>query len=113
MFWFFLVAAAWHIINGILHDVFVILKHEGGYDKELLRLLMNGHVLIFSGVIYSLCAVMQKHQINFSNWLAILTALFMLIYCGMIFPFLKSFGTILVNLILLIFAIKVLLSLSI
>lgn len=30
-----LVAGIWYLGNGILHDVFVLIKHKGGYDREL------------------------------------------------------------------------------
>jgi len=46
-----LAAGLWALVNGILHDVFV-LRQKRPYDRELIRLLMDGHVLILSGVIY-------------------------------------------------------------
>ena len=45
-----LVASIWAIGNGVLHDAFVLARHEGPYTRELLRLLMDGHILITCGV---------------------------------------------------------------
>ena len=89
--------ALWYFINGILHDIFVIKKHQGGYDRELLRLLMDGHVLILSGAVMFVCYVMFQQKIMYGAMVAIIVLAFMLTYCAMIFPFLKSFGTILIS----------------
>ncbi len=37
-----LIASLWYFGNGILHDAFVLAKHKGIYNRELLRLLMDG-----------------------------------------------------------------------
>ena len=51
-----LIASVWYFGSGILHDTFVLIKHKGKYDRELLRLLMDERVLMLSG------AVMQKYK---------------------------------------------------
>jgi len=105
-----LVAAIWYLGNGILHDVFVIIRHKASYDRELLRLLMDGHVLIFSGLILLVCYIMLLNKIQFGAWVSLIIAVGMLVYCGMIFPFLKSFGTMIISLILVAVSIKAMLS---
>ena len=44
-------AAGWYMINGLLHDYFVITRHKTGYDRDLMRLLLDGHLLIVSGIM--------------------------------------------------------------
>jgi len=102
-----LVAAIWYFANGVLHDIFVITQHKSKYDRELLRLLMDGHVLIFSGLILMVCYIMLLNKIQHGAWISLIVALGMLVYCGMIFPFLKSYGTMLISLILVVVSIKV------
>ncbi len=53
-----LFSAVWYFGNGILHDLFVLLRQKGKYDRELLRLLMDGHVLILSGAVVFVCYLM-------------------------------------------------------
>ena len=98
-----IVVGSWLVIKGILHDVFVLLSEHGKvYDRNLLRLLMDGHVLIFSGIILLFCysGIHQNHQWAF--YIALVVCVSMLVYCAMIFRFLKSIMTILLNVVLLI-----------
>ncbi|MFN3406060.1 MAG: hypothetical protein ACK40G_18340 [Cytophagaceae bacterium] len=101
-----LIAALWYFINGILHTTFVLLEHKGDYNRDLLRLLMDGHVLLFSGVITFVSYLLLLKKIPYAGIPAIIKAVFMLIYCAMIFPFLKSFVTIAVSVVLLIVSLK-------
>lgn len=101
-----LIASLWYFINGILHDIFVLLNHKGKYDRELLRLLMDGHVLMLSGAVVFMCWLMMLNKIQCGGVISIIVAVFMLLYCIMIFPFLKSFGTMAVSIILIIVSIK-------
>ena len=101
-----LVASLWYFGNGILHDVFVLIKHKGKYDRELLRLLMDGHVLMLSGTVVFMCWLMMLSKIQCGGVISIIVAAFMLLYCIMIFPFLKSFGTMAISIILIIVSIK-------
>ena len=92
-----LISAGWYLINGILHDIFVVRGHKTGYDKDLMRLLMDGHVLILSGILM-LISWMMLHEHNL--WGAIIGFVVgagMIIYCVMIFPFLKSFFTLFIS----------------
>jgi hypothetical protein len=100
-----LVASVWYFGNGILHDAFVLVKHKGKYDRELLRLLMDGHVLLLSGAVVFVCWLMMLHKIQCGGLISIIVAAFMLLYCVMIFPFLKSVGTILISIVLIIVSI--------
>ena len=59
-----LVAAVWYFGNGMLHDVFVLLNHRGKYDRELLRLLTVGHILLLSGAVVFVCYLMMPNKIQ-------------------------------------------------
>jgi hypothetical protein len=95
-----LVAAIWYTVNGILHDIFVMRAHKGGYDRELLRLLMDGHVLILSGCVLFVSWQAAKSQPNWAAMTGLVVAAGMIVYCAMIFPFLKSFVTLVLSIIL-------------
>lgn len=101
-----LIAAVWYFGNGVLHDIFVLLNHKGKYDRELLRLLMDGHVLILSGAVVFVCYLMMLSKIQCGGLIGIIMGVGMLVYCAMIFPFLKSFGTIIISILLIIVSIK-------
>jgi hypothetical protein len=101
-----LIASFWYFGNGLLHDIFVLIGHKGKYDRELLRLLTDGHVLMFSGVVVFVCYLMMLSKIQCGGLISIIIAMFMLIYCAMIFPFLKSYGTMAISIILITVSIK-------
>ena len=92
--------------NGLLHDIFVIKNHKGEYNRELLHLLMDGHVLMLSGTVMFVCYLMMLSKIQCGATIAIIVAAFMLLYCAMIFPFLKSFGTIAISLMVIVVCLK-------
>ncbi|MDB5282465.1 MAG: hypothetical protein JWO06_1540 [Bacteroidota bacterium] len=99
-------AALWFLINGILHDIFVVINHKGNYNRDLLRLLMDGHVLILSGAILLVCYVMLLNKISSAAVIGIIVGVGMLAYCFMIFPFLKSFITMAISVLLIIVCIR-------
>ncbi len=101
-----LIAAGWYFIMGLLHDIYVIKNHKGMYDRDLLRLLMDGHVLMLSGVLLGVCFLMMQNNIEYSGIISMIVGIGMLIYCSMIFPFLKSFVTMFISLMVVIVAIK-------
>jgi hypothetical protein len=101
-----LAASIWYFANGVLHDIFVLLRHKGGYNRELLRLLMDGHVLMLSGAVLFVCYLMMLNRIQCGGVIGIIVAVFMLMYCLMIFPFLKSIVTMVISLILLVVCIR-------
>ena len=103
-----LIAAIWYSVNGLLHDAFVIMRHKGGYDRELLLLLMDGHVLLLSGALLFAAYVMYAKEITYAATISIIVSAGMIVYCCMIFPFLKSFGTLLISFMLLFAGIKML-----
>jgi hypothetical protein len=101
-----LIASLWYFGNGILHDAFVLTSHKGKYDRELLRLLMDGHVLMLSGAIVFMCWLMMLNKIQCGGVMSIIVAVFMLVYCMMIFPFLKTFATMAISIMLIAASIK-------
>ena len=103
-----LIAAIWCFGNGLLHDIFVLANHKKNYDRDLLRLLMDGHVLILSGAVYFVCFFMLQARLSYGAIIGIIIAIGMLIYCAMIFPFLKSFATMGINLMVIVVCIHAL-----
>ena len=103
--YFVLILSVFTVGNGLLHDIFVLLKHKGGYDRNLLRLLMDGHILIISGLIYLAAWFQFSRDHGPALWLCIIASASLLVYAIMIYPFLKSFVTILLNAIMLVMAI--------
>jgi hypothetical protein len=101
-----LIATIWFVGAGVLHDFFVLQAHQGEYDRALLHLLMDGHVLILSGAVTFVCYLMMLSKIQCGPTIAILVALFMLIYCAMIFPFLPSALTIVLSIIVIVVSVK-------
>ena len=98
-----LVTGVWNLVNGILHDVFVLRSEHGKqYDRNLLRLLMDGHVLMTCGFVLLLISggVRSGHQYAYA--VAAVALVSMIVYCFMIFPFLKSFVTLFINSVTLI-----------
>ena len=93
----------WMVLNGILHDISVLNSPHGKkYDRELLRLLMDGHILITCGIMQMISFSGLRSNQPWAHYVAGAASVSLLIYCAMIFPFLKSIGTILLNLVLLI-----------
>lgn len=101
-----LIASIWYVGNGILHDLFVLINHKGGYNRDLLRLLMDGHILILSGAILFVCYLMMLNKIQCGAVIGIIIAIGMLAYCGMIFPFLRSFGTMAISIMVIIVSVR-------
>ena len=105
-----MIAAGWYLINGILHDIFVLRRHKGGYDRELLRLLMDGHVLLLSGAVLLAAWFAPASATTLAEIIGVIVAVGMLVYCGMIYPFLKSIVTMVISTVLLIVCLKLLLT---
>ena len=102
-----LIASIWYFVNGILHDIFVLIKHKWIYNRELMNLMVNGHLLILSGVILFVCYLMLLNKIQCGALIAIIVAAGMLIFCLLVFPFLKSFGTIAISIMVILVCIRV------
>lgn len=96
--WIILFAGAWCVIMGILHDIFVLTgEHGKTYDRNLLRLLFDGHILITCGVMLLISYSGLKSQENWAYFVAIASCVSLLIYCMMIWKFLKSVFTTLLS----------------
>ena len=102
--YYILFAGLWALVNGILHDV-VILSQRRSYDRELIRLLIDGHVLIFGGILYLICFRGIGFQQPLAFIVCMVAAGFLLGYCALIFKMLPSIATIAINLIALIWLI--------
>ncbi len=99
--YFIAFAGIWALGNGLLHDIFILLQRKP-FDRELIRLLIDGHILIFSGIFYLLCYQgVKEHQV-LASLISILTAVFLLGYCALIFKMLPSVMTIAINLVVLV-----------
>src|SRR5689334_20128893 len=98
-----LLVGGWNTVNGLLHDIAVLRSEHGRtYDRNLLRLLMDGHILITCGVMQMIAYRGLKNHEQWSWYVAGVSCISLLVYCAMIFPFLKSFGTLFLNLIVLV-----------
>lgn len=96
-----LAVGAWCVVNGLLHDIFVLRSEYGKkYDRELLRLLMDGHVLITCGAIQLINYFGFKHNAHWAYAACGIATVSLLVYCCMIWPFLKSVMTIVLNIVL-------------
>src|SRR5688500_3450497 len=99
--WFIAFAGAWTMGNGILHDVFVLAERRP-FDRELIRLLIDGHILIFGGVVYLIC-FQSVHAFNPTAWwVCFANALFLIGYCLLIFKLLPAIGMMFLNLMVLL-----------
>jgi hypothetical protein len=98
-----LLIGSWILLSGVLHDIFVLRSEHGKhYDRDLLRLLQDGHILIFGGLLQIVAYGGLKNNETWAYYVAGVACVSLLIYCAMIFPFLKSFFTIFLNTLLLI-----------
>jgi hypothetical protein len=98
-----LFVGGWMVLNGILHDIFVMRSEHGKiYNRELLRLLMDGHILMTCGLMQMICFFGLRNNELWAYYVAGISCISLLVYCSLIFPFLKSFGTMTMNIILLI-----------
>ena len=101
--WISLAAGGWAAVSGILHDVFVIFSEHGKrYDRDLLRLLMDGHILITCGVMQMIAFTGLRSNESWACYVSGFASISLLVYCAMIYPFLKSIFTILLNAALLV-----------
>ncbi len=99
--YYIIFAGGWSVVNGLLHDIF-ILRERRPFEKELIRLMIDGHILIFSGIFYWVSVSGLSTPNSLAYIICIITAIFLLGYCAWIFKMLPSIGTIAVNLIALI-----------
>jgi hypothetical protein len=76
--WYIVFAGIWAIGNGLLHDIFV-LRQGRPFQRELIRLLIDGHILIFSGIFYLICAGGIKEGQPLAYNFSIVTSIFLLL----------------------------------
>jgi len=101
--WTVLLVGAWAVINGLLHDIFVLRSEHGKvYDRNLLRLLMDGHILITCGVFQMLTYRGINTHALWAYCVAGIASISLIIYCAMIWPFLKSVVTTVINIVLVV-----------
>lgn len=67
---------------------------------------MDGHVLMLSGAVVFMCWLMMLSKIQCGGVISTIVAGFMNLYCRIIFPFLKSYVTMAISIILIIAATK-------
>ena len=77
------------------YDLFVL--HGKHYDRNLLRLLMDGHLLMTCGIILMITSAGIGASFSQGYYVAGVALVSMIVYCFMIFPFLKSIATLLIN----------------
>src|SRR5689334_9935391 len=102
--YFIAFAGIWTLGNGLLHDIFV-LRERRPFEKELIRLLIDGHILIFSGILYLLCYNGIQMDKPWAYSISIAISLFLLGYCGLIFKMLPAIGMIVINVLALVWLI--------
>src|SRR6187551_2444701 len=92
--WVILAIGAWSLINGILHDIFVLIgEHGKTYDRNLLRLLFDGHILITCGVMLLLSYPGLKTGQPWAYYISLASCISLFVYCLMIWKFLRSVVT--------------------
>ena len=94
-----LLIGGWAVLNGVLHDVFILAQGRK-YDRDLLRLLMDGHILITCGIMQMIACKGLQVNAGWAYYVSGVAAISILVYCGMIFPFLKSLGMMFLNVVL-------------
>lgn len=95
------VTGAWALGNGILHDAFVLAQRRA-YDRDLIRLLMDGHILIFSGLTLVISYSGIRDTQPWAFVFASVACVSLLVYCALIFKILPSIVTIILSLMTLI-----------
>ena len=102
--YFIAFAGIWALVNGVLHDVFVLLQRKP-FDRDLIRLLLDGHILIFSGICYLICVQGIAEHLWLANMICMTMAIFLVGYCALIYKILPSIFTISINLTALVWLI--------
>ena len=77
--YFIAFAGIWALGNGVLHDVFILLQRRP-FDRELIRLMIDGHILIFSGILYLLSYNGIREQQTLAYLVTLAVAVFLLGY---------------------------------
>lgn len=97
--WIILFIGAWCVVNGVLHDIFVLAgEHGKQFDRTLLRLLFDGHILITCGVMLLLSFSGLRHKEMLAFYISIAACVSLSVYCALIWKFLKSIVTLVFSL---------------
>jgi uncharacterized membrane protein HdeD (DUF308 family) len=82
----------WTALNGVLHEIFILLSdHAKQYDRNLLRLLVDGLILTFAGTIMMFLFPGLKSGQSIFFVIALICSISMVIYCALIWPFLPAY----------------------
>jgi len=92
--WTSLAIGGWAVGNGILHDIAVIRGHFREYDRQFLYYILNGHIIIFSGIFEMVSYAGVDRDQMWGSIVSGIAAVGMVIYCVMIWKFLPSILTI-------------------
>lgn len=95
--WTSLVIGVWTLGNGILHDIYVVKEHKEGYNRHLLYLLLNGHIIILHGVLEMIAFPGLRDGLVWGQIIAGIASLSLIMYCLMVWRFLPSIVTILLQ----------------
>ena len=88
----------WTVLNGVLHEIFVLLSdHAKQYDRNLLRLLVDGLLLMSLGTVLLLLFGGLKNGDTTFAYIAIVCSGSIFIYCLLIFPFLPTVGMLILH----------------
>jgi hypothetical protein len=101
IYYYIAFAGLWAIGNGILHDIFVLIQKRP-FGRDLIRLLIDGHIMIFAGIFYLLSYNGLKNHQPLAYYTAMTASIFMLGYCGLIFKLIPAIGMILINAVALV-----------
>ena len=95
--WISLSVGDWAFANGVLHDIEVIRGHYTEYDRHFLYYLLNGHIVVFSGIFQMISYAPINDDQVWGSVVSGTAALGMIVYCIMIWKFLPSFVTMLMQ----------------
>lgn len=88
--WISLAVGGWAVGNGLLHDIAVIKDHFKEYDRNFLYYLLNGHIIIVTGLFEMLAFAGIRNGEQWAIAASAVAALSMIVYCLLIWKFLPS-----------------------
>ena len=95
--WISLSVGDWAFANGVLHDIEVIRGHYTEYDRHFVYYLLNGHIIVFSGLFQMISSAPINDGQAWGPVVSGTAALGMIIYRAMVWKFLPSFVTMLMQ----------------
>src|SRR5688572_3470008 len=83
----------WMVLNGVLHDIVVLRSYNcKKCGQDLLRFLMDGHILITCGIMQMIVYAALKNNDQWAYYIVGIACVSLIVYCAMILPFLTSIG---------------------